>query len=131
MGKLKVVELGCAGHLVVARDCQWSRHTQIGDSYRVSTIGNYYPSVQTNTGPPQRQPLGFVPDSFFETMVFETIDKLAADSENCGCHEVKDWTEIDFRGYATAGEAQLGHEQMVEKYRKCSEEKMKCKTTPN
>ena len=38
------------------------------------------------------------------------------DNDGCGCRAVADWDGVDSAGYQTAGEAQLGHEQMVEKY---------------
>jgi hypothetical protein len=38
----KITELGCAGHFIGARSCAFRRHTQIGNLYRVSTVGNYY-----------------------------------------------------------------------------------------
>ena len=106
------VELGCAGHLIVASSCHWRRHTQVGD-YRVSTIGNYYPDLR---GKQKRETLGATKDSFFETMVFETIEKQAEGNEGCGCREVKSWSEIDGERYATAGEAQAGHERYIAKY---------------
>jgi hypothetical protein len=103
------VELGCKGHLIVARHCQWSRHTQVGN-YRVSTIGDYYdPDGKRTT-------IGLGEDSFFETMVFKTSDEQEDGNEGCGCRKVLDWGEIDGQRYATAGEAQAGHERYVEEY---------------
>ena len=103
---VKRIELGCPGHLIVSESCRWIRHTRVGD-YRVSTIGDYYrPDAKT------RQTIGL--DRYFETMVFR-ITGEATDVEGCGCGEV-DWSEISFEGYDTAGDAQAGHEQMVEKY---------------
>ncbi len=113
--KVKVVELGCAGHLIVASRCRWKRHTQVGN-YRVSSIGDYYPDRDS-----KRKTIGAGPDVFFETMVFETLDSQDDDNEGCGCHTVKNWSEIDGTRYATAGEAQRGHEQFVAKYRRKQE----------
>jgi hypothetical protein len=107
----KIVELGCAGHLIVARDCHFRRHTQIGDSYRVSTVGEYWPPHKD-----KRDTIGAGDDSFFETMVFKTTSKQCKDNEGCGCHEVADWCEIDCERYATAGKAQAGHQRYVKKY---------------
>ena len=104
------VELGCAGHFICAKDCHWRRHTQVG-YYRISTVGDlYYPNNE------KRQTLGADLDSFFETYVFRTSLIPASESEGCGCLEVTDWSEIDGKRYATAGEAQAGHESFIARY---------------
>lgn len=104
------IELGCAGHLIVADRCRWSRHTQVG-IFRVSSIGDYYPDRDG-----ERETIGAGHDAFFETMIFKTTGKPADNNEGCGCFEVDDYNEIDGERYATAGEAQAGHERYVEKY---------------
>ena len=108
------IELGCAGHLIVARSCQWRRHTQVG-LYRISTLGDYYMGEE-------RQTLGATPESYFETMVFKTTGKQEKGNEGCGCQEVPEYCEIDMDRYATAGDAQAGHETFVEKYILIAEE---------
>lgn len=60
--------------------------------------------------------------SFFETKVFVTRPNQEPENENCGCHDVADWIEIDGQNYDTAGEAQAGHEAMVAKYANLSTE---------
>jgi hypothetical protein len=122
MSAVVVTELGCPGHLIVSRWCQWRRHTQIGWRYRVSSIGNYFPR-----GDDKRSTVGSGPKDFFETMVFETSDNPAdgAASEGCGCKAVKGWGEIDGTRYATAGDAQKGHERFVAKYRRKAEKARK------
>lgn len=104
------VELGCAGHLIVSSRCRWKRHTQVGN-YRISSIGDYYPDRDG-----KRDTIGAGPDAFFETMVFKTVEAQDADNEGCGCRAVDDWSEIEGERYATAGEAQAGHERYVAKY---------------
>ena len=106
---VKIIELGCAGHLIVANRCRWKRHTQVGN-FRISTIGEYY---LDNV----RQTLGATPESYFETMVFETNGEQVNGNEGCGCQEVIEWLEIDGSRYATAGEAQDGHESFIMKYK--------------
>ena len=101
------IELGCAGHLCVAARCGWKRHTRVGD-YRISSVGNYYPDGE------KRETIGC--DRYFETMVFRLTGDEHDESEGCGCGEVASWEELDTDGYNTAGEAQSGHERMVEKY---------------
>jgi hypothetical protein len=59
-----------------------------------------------------------MPADLFETMVFETIGKPADGNEGCGCIEVRDYSESECHRYATAGEAQAGHETMVRKYQR-------------
>lgn len=113
--ELKPIELGCAGHLIVARYCRWKRHTQVG-KYRVSSIGDYYLSLTGREDDEKRKTIGAGDDAWFETMVFETSDEQDDGNEGCGCRRVKDWSEIDGERYATAGEAQAGHERYVAKY---------------
>ncbi len=117
--KIKPIELGCAGHLIVANSCRWKRHTQVGN-YRISSIGDYYsPDLDRIAADPRatkRDTIGAGEDSFFETMVFETTGKPDWKNDGCGCRAVKAWSEIDSCRYATAGEAQAGHEKFVAKY---------------
>jgi len=108
---IKITEIGCAGHFAASKHCQWKRHTQIGNSYRVSSVGIYTPPNEN-----EMQTLGASKDSFFETMVFKTTSKQNPDNDGCGCHFVSSWTEIDGKRYSTAGKAQKGHKQFVKEY---------------
>lgn len=110
---MKPVELGCPGHFIGASSCRWRRHTQVG-LYRISSVGDLYWEHE----PTKRVTLGAGEKSFFETMVFKTSTKRADGNDGCGCREVKDWSEVDGERYATAGEAQSGHERYVRKYMK-------------
>lgn len=111
-------ELGCAGHLIVASRCRWHRHTQVG-LFRISSIGNYYPDRNG-----ERETIGAGERAYFETMVFKTTGEPVKGNEGCGCFEIADWSEIDGECYATAGEAQAGHERYVAKY--LSDEHERC-----
>lgn len=110
-----VKHLGCPGHLIVANNCRWRRHTQVdgpGGSWRISTLGEYYPHGG------KRTTLGAGESSFFETMVFPTaINGVMPGSDGCGCRPVLDWADSDGERYATAGDAQAGHERFVAKYK--------------
>jgi hypothetical protein len=108
-----LTELGYPGHCIIAGSCRWRRHTQVGESYRVSTIGEYFPGRDEKRGT-----LGAAPDSFFESMVFATLPRRDKKNDGCGCLAVASWTELDCQRYATAGEAQKGHEALVRKYRR-------------
>ena len=110
------IELGCAGHLIVAASCRWRRHTQVGN-YRVSTVGAYYPSDRST-----RETIGSGSEDFYETMVFALTAEQEKDNEGCGCRSVADWSELDSERYATAGAAQAGHERYVAKYLAKAEE---------
>ena len=120
MAEVKVVELGCPGHFICAKDCRWRRHTQVGNRYRVSTVGDLYfnPPPNDLNKPVERQTIGGMEGEFFETMVFSTLARRDPDSEGCGCRQVKDWSGLECVRYATAGEAQKGHERMVRKYKR-------------
>lgn len=107
--QVKITELGCQGHFICR--CEWHRHTQVGDAYRVSTVGGY----RNHTG--KLDTIGSGADDFFETYVFKTSAELNDRAAGCGCHEVTDWGEIEGHRYATAGEAQAGHEEMVARYK--------------
>jgi hypothetical protein len=111
MAKATRVELGCPGHFIAASSCRWRRHTQVGN-YRVSSIGDYFPKGLGT----ERETIGAGDDAFFETMVFKTTKDLETGNEGCGCRAVSSWSEIDGTRYATAGEAQAGHEKFVAKY---------------
>ncbi len=117
---VKITELGCAGHLFVTCSCAWRRHTQVGTCYRVSTVGDYFPSEDKGRGP-----LGIAPDSFFQTIVFATIDEPKEHSEGCGCMAVVNWDTLECVYYTTAGAAQAGHEEMVKKYRRIANREVK------
>lgn len=103
------VELGCAGHLIVANRCRWHRHTQI-PGFRISTVGDYFPDGGA------RDTIGSGERDYYETMVFALSDDPCAGNEGCGCNEPAEWSELECNRYATAGEAQAGHEAMVHKY---------------
>lgn len=109
--KAKITYIGCAGHYIAAQSCRFRLHTQVGDDYRISTVGEmYYPHRD------EMQPIGSGPDDFFETYVFRTSAKPASGSNGCGCHEVTDWCEIEGHRTATARDAAEMHQKMVEKY---------------
>ena len=76
----------------------------------MSSVGNY----DGEDG--KRRTLGGEPDSWFETMVFETSDIDDPDNDGCGCKEVISWSEVDGNTYATVSSAQAGHEAFVDKY---------------
>lgn len=118
---MQVTELGCPGHYILAAHCRWRRHTQIGTRYRVSSVGNLF---LKDDEPEERKTIGL--NGFFETMVFETTDRPADESENCGCLEVAEWGELECRRYETAGEAQAGHEDLVQEYLQRAIEEESC-----
>lgn len=103
-------ELGCPGHFIAVKSCNFRRHTQV-ENYRISTVGDLYYGDD-----PIRKTVGAGARDFFETYVFKTTGAPAEGNEGCGCIEVADWSEVDGRRYATAGEAQIGHEEFVSKY---------------
>lgn len=113
-----VQHLGCPGHFIAVAKCQFRRHTQIDGprgSFRVSTVGDYMPNADRGG---VRETIGAGAASFFETMVFRTTKHPESGSEGCGCRQVADLTGCEQKRYATAGEAQSGHERLVATYRR-------------
>ena len=58
-----------------------------------------------------------LPARTYETMVFRDSGKRCDDAE-CGCERPApaDWNSVDFDGYTSQREAELGHAAMVAKY---------------
>lgn len=106
--KVPIVHLGCIGHFILGDKCLYRRHTQVGDNYRVSTVGDLYVTGD------KREVIGGLGKHYYETMVFETHPYQVDSNIGCGCHEVKDignpiWTQR----YQTIAEAHKGHEDMI------------------
>lgn len=110
------VELGCAGHFILAARCKYRRHTQIigPRMFRVSTVGDCW--TTDRAGKAERQTLGAGARDWYETAVFRTLAVHADGSEGCGCYEVAEWSEVSCLRAETAGEAQGNHEKMVAAY---------------
>lgn len=119
---------GCAGHLIVARWCQFHLCTQVGE-FLVSTVGEYVPDetvreilastrgvVLEGQGDARladyMRKLGYEQIGYgrtYETLVFRTTgDVCHAPDCACGLPTV-DYRELDGRGYTSAGAATLGH----------------------
>jgi hypothetical protein len=126
---------GCAGHLIVARDCRFHLCTQVG-AFLVSTVGEYWPSesvreiLATTKGIVLRgkgdaresdymRRIGFSEigsGRLYETMVFRTTGEVCH-APDCGCGlPTVNYTELDMRGYNTAGAATLGHMELCREY---------------
>ena len=103
----KRVEIDHAGHCIGIKDCRFFLHTQVGNAYRVSTVGDYRPLGH-------KRPLGLPADSFYETMVFRTSPQQEV--TDCECRAVADWNELTCERYATEAAARAGHAAMVRKY---------------
>lgn len=116
MARVTVQHLGCPGHFIAVGKCQFRRHSQVdgpGGSFRVSTVGDYMPNDRGGL----RETIGAGADSFFETMVFRTTKHAEAGNEGCGCRQIVGLSGCEQQRYATAGEAQAGHERFIAKYR--------------
>jgi hypothetical protein len=126
---------GHAGHLIVARNCQFHLCTQIGD-FLVSTVGEYVPDepvreilcdvrgiILEGRGDDRladfMRKVGYEEIGFgrtYETMVFRAGDVCHAPGCACGLPAI-DGHELAARGYTTAGAATLGH---LELCRRCA-----------
>jgi hypothetical protein len=126
---------GCAGHLIVARWCQFHLCTQVGE-FLVSTVGEYVPDetvreilastrgvVLEGQGDARladyMRKLGYEEIGYgrtYETLVFRTTgDVCHAPDCACGLPTV-DYRELDGRGYTSAGAATLGHLDMCRQF---------------
>lgn len=127
---------GCAGHLIVGKDCRFHLFTKVG-KFVVSTVGEYLPSESVREilaksrgvkiegrGDAREndymrkigyEKIGF--DRLYETMVFDAGKPCRLKTCMCGAPEI-DGSEKDFRGYNTAGEATKGHFEMCLKWSK-------------
>jgi hypothetical protein len=124
---------GCAGHLIVSRDCRFHLCTQIGD-FLVSTVGEYFPNESVREilartrgvtlegqGDAREadymRKLGYEEIGFgrtYETMVFRTTGDVC-DAPGCACGLPKvDYRELACDGYMTAGAATLGHMKLCQ-----------------
>lgn len=126
---------GNAGHFICSRNCQFHLCTQVG-KYLVSTVGEFLPEegVREILAKSRKLDLqgkgderladwmkknGFEDigcDRKFETMVF--LAGKPCDRKGCGCGMPlpDNWSELDFSGYNTVGEATNGHMEMCRKY---------------
>ena len=116
-------ELGWAGHFIGADHCLWRRHTQVGGAFRVSTVGLYYPpsSGRDPRNGDDPETFGWDDVSFFESMVFRTTPEPSVNETHgagCGCHPVTDYGGCLTERYATAGEANAGHDALVARFQR-------------
>lgn len=114
-------ELGCAGHYICAHDCRWRRHTQvIGDCgrYRISTVGDMWSSFG---GVFRRMRVNCNDDAYYQSAVFTIQDEPDGRNDGCGCHPVTSYEDVETASYATAGEAQAGHERLVAYYMRAAD----------
>lgn len=130
---------GCAGHLIVAQECQFHLHTRVGD-YRVSTIGQYWPDSAVRRITAQfrdykwwaenarlkgdffdaayMKRFGFEnigADRLFETFVF----RVTGEGDH-GEGEVIEWAEIDSLPANDELTATTNHMRMVRRYQRIS-----------
>jgi hypothetical protein len=102
---------GNAAHFIGADDCHFHIATQIGE-YLISTVGEYRPLKETGGYLYGREPVEIGINRKYETMVFR-----AAGPCQCGCGMPEhSGSEIDFSGYNTRAEANVGHEALCAKY---------------
>lgn len=123
-----------AGHLCVAKYCQYKLNTCVGD-YIVSTVGEYLPQANVREifaesrgvklegiGDDREwdylKKLGYEEIGYgrkYETMVFKAR-QATSDEEQCCPYRVADHGELDCKGYNDASEAAQGHWAMCEKW---------------
>lgn len=137
--KVKLEWFGNAGHLIVSHWCRFHLTTKVG-KYLVSTVGEYYPEravreIHAEVHDPKwwaenKHLLGDMfdyaymnrfgygeigADRKYESMVFKAGKPCDRPECMCGLPDI-DSSELDFRGYNTAGEAAQGHMELVKKW---------------
>lgn len=102
------LEMPHPGHFIGSNRCHFRRNTYI-NGYIVSTVGEYRPlAIIDPDEKDQDEDIGF--NRKYETMVFE-----ACESGDACCPFVQaNGNELDLMGYNDPGEAQIGHEKMVQ-----------------
>jgi len=126
---------GSPGHLCVARDCRFHLCTQIG-AFLVSTVGEYIPDETSREIHCQvhgitlegrgdarfadyMRKVGYQEIGYgrtYESMVFRTTGEVCHAS-GCGCGLPSiNGSELDMRGYTTAGAATLGHLELCRQF---------------
>jgi hypothetical protein len=126
---------GNAGHLCIARDCQFHLCTQVG-GFLVSTVGQYVPGESTREALAKSRgivlsgrgddryadymnKIGYEEIGFgrkYETMVFRAGNPCTNVDCNCGMPELADASQLDTREYNSAGEATAGHIELCHKW---------------
>jgi hypothetical protein len=104
----KQVWMGHAGHFICGNDCQFHLNTYV-NGVIVSTLGELKDSRKEGF-----QPLGFSPDSLYESMVFTAVKTESGDE--CCPYRQSSGRELEGCRYATAGEAAKGHAKLIAKY---------------
>ncbi len=125
---------GHAGHLIVGNNCRFHLCTQVG-AFLVSTVGEYVPDETSREIHCQvrgivlegrgdyrladyMQKVGFQEIGYgrtYQTMVFRVRDVCHAPGCGCGLPTL-DSSDLDMRGYRTAGAATLGHLELCRQY---------------
>lgn len=134
---------GHAGHLIVARHCQFHLTTQVGN-YLISTVGEYWPErssreINASIYDPAwhaahnhlrgddydaayMKRFGFEnigANGKYETLVFKLGKETCKVKDfGCGLPRPFDWCEVDGRRYDLAGEATAGHYKFCRKWAK-------------
>ena len=126
----EVIYMPHSGHFICSQWCNFFLNTYV-NGYIISTVGEYVPdsdvrrilrksrNMETDLiGDEEREDFGFEDIGYnrkYETMVFLAGKPCAESGCNCGLPKING-DEQDFAGYNTAGDANQGHKEMVEKW---------------
>lgn len=119
---VRVQWLGTPGHFIGAHHCRFRLTTEVGE-YLISTVGLYFPFPEDREYPAdfpfskaqRAKPMELGYQRTFETMVFPLGDPCQCTPE-CPAHQVREWSEVEMRGYNDVGAATAGHQAMIDKY---------------
>jgi hypothetical protein len=119
---MQTIDRDFPGHFIGADNCRFRQTTDVLGPrgwVRVSTVGEYVSGTRDLLAEhglegvwgehPEFDEIGY--NRLYETMVFRLGDEVC----DCGCNapKVLDWSELDFAGYNTREDAEVGHQRMV------------------
>ena len=100
---------GNAGHFIYASRCRFHLCTEVGE-YLVSTVGEFYAKPDDK----EMTPVGGWNKDLYETKVFKWEGRCGC---GCGLPEIEP-EDLECVRYETPKEANEGHRELCEKYRK-------------
>lgn len=113
INNVTVRELNTVPQYMGGSDVGWFRHTIVGDTYRIGSLGNVrYRDV---SGAIRLQRFGYPQDWWYESMVTRLNGPTVTYTSGLNGPE-----KLDVVHYKTEAEAEQGHRALIAKYRELS-----------